>query len=187
MMQLPEKLPDLPAWAWAGIGFGAVWLLLRPKDAATAGQAIGNALASAADGLIAGTVKGTAGIFGIPDTDEALCAAALAANDGTAAGKYCPAGTLIKAIPQSFSDWLAGLAHKPVAPSGHGGFTGPTVSSKPTITAPSILNGGSFETQSNCLLLGVDCSVTGEKQFDLGTWIDSMNGSRAVPVAGLRG
>ena len=179
-MKLPASLPQLPPWAWAALGLGAAWGLLRPKDAA---KSIGKGMANTATGVFKGLSEG---LLGVPDTDEAKCHAALAENDGQAASLYCPAWKLFAAIPGSFSQWWNGLTVKPVRPSAHGAFSGPAVSQSAGVLTPSIINGGSFETGQNCILLGVDCSATGEKQFDLGEWIEEKTPTITV-VGGIRG
>jgi hypothetical protein len=188
-MTLPDKIPDLPGWAWAGIGIAAAWLLFRPKDAGSLAASAGKGVVNVTAGVFSGL---TEGLFGIPQTNEQKCKAALAANDGTAASLYCPAGTLIAAIPQSFADWFKGLANKPVAPSGHGAFSGNTAGYTSGAANPpasvldsNILNGQSFE----------DLSQSSYLDSWLGNWIEDSNSqnrtlypvNQATPVAGLRG
>lgn len=178
-MTLPEKIPDLPAWAWAGIGLGAAWLIFRPKDAGKAAGNLANSAGQGAANVATGLFTGLAdGLFGIPQTNDAKCKAAIAANNGMEASKYCPAGTLIKAIQQSFADWLSGLVTQPPKPFSHGGYTtGPA--NPASVLDSNILNGYSFE----------DLSKPDLYQFDVQRWIDEQNSQNRTltPVAGIRG
>ncbi len=192
-MKPPIPIPELPVWAWAALGFGAVWLWVRRPSAAEVGQGIGGAAVKLADGLISGTVKGIGGVVGVPDTDQAKCEAALAANDGAAAGKYCPAGTLIQAIPQSFADWLKGLAVPPPKPGSHADYIKPAGKASPAsgilpgelkCTAGGICDGTDL---SGAKTLTLDPNGLNLGNFDTGAWVDQKNTPTVISIAGIRG
>ncbi len=176
-MRLPLDLDKLPGWAWAAVGFGAVWLLMRPKDTAAA---VARTVTGVVSGAAEGTVKGVAAAVGIPDTDSAKCDAALAADNGRDASLYCPAGRLAAAIPSSFATWVKGFARPP------------STSAKPA--TGSATNTGPLVMPWEIECVAGICGPTFEGQstpgiFDLQTWVDERNGTRPTitPVSGLRG
>jgi hypothetical protein len=164
-MKPPAQLPDLPGWAWAGLGLAAAWVLLRPKDAAAA---IAQGVVGTAAGLAEGTVKGLGAAVGIPDTDAANCQASLAAGDTWAASFYCPAGTFLRNLV------------KPKAPTRKTASKVLTQQEKQwdyvplgETTCVAGICGPSFENQS--------------RSWSLEGWVQEKNGPRLTPVAGIRG
>lgn len=202
-MKLPTAIPELPAWAWAALGFGAVWLLLRPKDAdkRTTGEKVGEGIVDAVVTIAAVPVNMVKGV-GDRLTDIIYpidqCAASMRADDLWGASWHCRPATFLSWIangrPRNVSILEDGSIYaqaaspgvQPTRPSAHGAFTGPAPRNTSPVTTPSILNGGSLQTGADCILLGVDCDVTGGTGFDFGEWIEEHNRDY-TPVAGLRG
>lgn len=198
-LQLP-KLPDLPSWAWAAIGLGAAWLLLRPRDTA---KAAAETVVNLAGGLVEGLVKGTGAVLGIPNTDADRCAAAVMASnaDPWSLGKaldvslYCPAGTFLKdalgdLVPSAGARGATATPTTYTYPGGNNRAPVPAPKydpKKPDASVLDILWGPSFEKQSGCVLPGVTCSYG--DGFDLGGWITDKNSQNRTitPIAGIRG
>ncbi len=160
-------------------------MLWSPSGGQTRPENVGKAIVGTADGLASGVVKGIGGIFGIPDTDAAKCDAAIAANDGGEAGKFCSAWRLAAAIPGSFVQSLQGVL-SPTRPSAPAAYTttkpagqaspSPTGGLRPDgIVCVAGVCGGSFESMSQPNL------------FDVQGWIEQKNTVTPVAVAGIRG
>lgn len=102
-MTIPSqiKIAAVPAWAWgivAGVAAFAVYTVWRKGIAGTAKDVVSGTAGALVD-TAAGVVKGVGeGVFGIPDTDAANCAAALDIGDTWKASLFCPAGTFIKSL-----------------------------------------------------------------------------------------
>lgn len=147
------NIQALPEWAWLAVGVGAFWLWNRGIRGATsdAVQAVGN--------VGAGIIEGIGEAVGIPKTDKAKCDKALAENNGADAGKYCSAGTLIMAMPGSFSDWMAGIfkEEKPVETQ-----AGPLIVNKPKATQPKATQRTGYpSTKPGVIVEQSDCGITG--------------------------
>ena len=81
------------AGAAAVVAVGAALLYLRGVRQVAADVAGG--AVDMADDVLAGTVEGVGGAFGLPATDSAACDAALSAGDTWAASFACPASRWI--------------------------------------------------------------------------------------------
>lgn len=176
-MKLPAQLPDLPGWAWAGLGLAAAWVLLRPRDAAAA---IAQGVVGTAAGLAEGTVKGLGAAVGIPDTDAANCQASLDAGDTWSASFYCPAGTFLRSLV------------KPKA-------TAKAPAKSRVLTQQEKASMGGYETLDE-LQKRLQCELSGSalcgpsfesqsKDWSLDGWIEEKNSQNRTitPVGGLRG
>lgn len=164
-MKPPVTLPDLPGWAWAGIGLAAVYFLLRPRDAAAATASF---LVDTAGGVVEGTVKGLGSAVGIPDTDAANCQASLDAGDTWSASFYCPAGTFLGSLVKPKTS--TSTPSRVLTPQEKTWDYQPFDS-----TCIAGICGPSFESQS--------------KAWSLDLWIQEQNSQNRTitPVAGLRG
>lgn len=89
----PTRENMIAAGVLAGVG-----LYIYAKGASAVGQQLGGAAVGVVDGLIAGTVKGTGSVLGIPDTDQQLCEIACANGQTWEASKFCTAPRFIKYV-----------------------------------------------------------------------------------------
>jgi hypothetical protein len=93
---------DIPLPSPKAIGLGVAiglvgfWIFAKYSREIARGAAEG--VVGAADGIISGTVIATGQVFGIPDTDQAKCVAAMANGQKMAASQFCPAGRFIRWI-----------------------------------------------------------------------------------------
>lgn len=94
---MAQTLKNIPEWVWVLGAVGIVILLASPRKTA---ETLASGAVGAADGVIAGTVKGFAGLFGIPDTDKTKCRQAKANGEFWKSTAYCSAGELFGGVDE---------------------------------------------------------------------------------------
>jgi peptidoglycan hydrolase-like protein with peptidoglycan-binding domain len=102
-MNIPKLPGGILTEAGLGVAVAALGYLMVRKAAGDTrsagsilGEAVGKGAAAAVGGAAVGAVKGTGAVLGIPDTNEAACAAAKAAGSTWEASKYCDAADFLK-------------------------------------------------------------------------------------------
>ncbi len=91
-MTTRAPLAEIEMLGLAALGLGFLWFVTKGPQAAT------QTIVRAAGDVATGAVIGAGQVIGIPPTDEAKCAAAIADGRWWDASFDCPAGTFIKGV-----------------------------------------------------------------------------------------